>query len=91
MHCWHCQYSSLEAFLRHDVCPQCGRDTRVCLNCTFYDPSAAGACREMSAERVIDKEKANFCDWFRPGSRQSHAKGSREAAERLFAKKGGSE
>jgi hypothetical protein len=35
-----------------------------CLNCTFYDPSAYNGCREPQAERVLDKVKGNFCDFF---------------------------
>lgn len=34
------------------------------MNCAFYELSSAGACREPSAERVVDKEKANFCEFF---------------------------
>ena len=37
---------------------------KCCLNCTFHDPSSYNECREPSAERVVDKEAANFCDYF---------------------------
>ncbi len=49
---------------RGDVCPHCGSDLKVCLNCRFYDPTAYNECREPSAERVVEKERANFCEYF---------------------------
>jgi hypothetical protein len=33
--------------------------------CEFYDTSVAKSCREPVAEEVTDKERANFCDYFR--------------------------
>ena len=36
--------------------------------CQFYDQKAYNECRETSADRVQDKEKANFCDYFKIGS-----------------------
>lgn len=50
---------------RGESCPKCRRDVRVCKNCTFYDLSAYNYCREPQAERVVDKEKGNFCDYFK--------------------------
>ena len=51
---------------RSDVCPHCGADVRVCRNCQFYEPTAYNECREPVADRVKDKERANFCSEFRP-------------------------
>jgi hypothetical protein len=34
------------------------------LNCTHYDPRAYNGCREPHAERVLDKDRSNFCDFF---------------------------
>ncbi|RME57794.1 MAG: hypothetical protein D6780_07790 [Candidatus Dadabacteria bacterium] len=53
-----------EKVYRADTCAQCGADLRCCLNCKFYEPSAYNQCREPQAERVVDKERANFCDFF---------------------------
>ncbi len=50
---------------RRDTCPHCGSDLHSCLNCEFYDEGAYNQCRETEAERVTDKEKSNFCDYFR--------------------------
>lgn len=78
---------------RHDTCPNCDRDLRCCRQCKFYDQSAYNECREVSAERIVDKERANFCDFFVPkGSKEisgSHnrAREAKEALEALFKKK----
>jgi hypothetical protein len=49
-----------------DCCESCGADLHICKNCRFYDPAAYNECRESSAERVTDSERANRCDWFSP-------------------------
>ncbi|MDW7709768.1 MAG: hypothetical protein SCH98_04775 [Deferrisomatales bacterium] len=51
---------------RRDTCPGCGADLHACVQCTFYAPGHYNNCREPQAERVLDPEKANFCDYFRP-------------------------
>lgn len=58
---------------RTEPCPGCGADLHVCLNCRFYDPSAPNACAEPNAERVLDKTKANFCDYFEFAKREAGA------------------
>ncbi|MFP6625840.1 MAG: hypothetical protein VCA74_02105 [Deltaproteobacteria bacterium] len=45
-------------------CSRCGVALRCCRNCEFYQPSAYNECAEPVAERVVDKELANFCDYF---------------------------
>jgi hypothetical protein len=76
---------------RRDTCPGCGADLRCCLNCTFYDPQYANACREPNAELVVDKEAANFCEFFafreRQAQPQSAAADARARLEALFRKK----
>jgi len=49
---------------RSDTCPGCGHDLRCCKQCKFYDPHAYNACREVSADRIVDKDRANFCDYY---------------------------
>ena len=55
----------LEKVSRRDECPRCGTDLRVCLNCAFYAESKANACVEPQAEPVKEKDRANYCDFFR--------------------------
>jgi hypothetical protein len=49
---------------RSETCPHCGADLHVCLNCCFYNPGAYNECREPQAERVVEKKRSNFCDFF---------------------------
>ena len=65
--CFHCRRTlALESKIsRQDQCPHCGSDLHCCLNCEFYDEHAHNRCREPQAEYVSDREKANFCDFFR--------------------------
>lgn len=76
---------------RQDTCLRCGSHTRACLNCANYDTSRYNECMEPVADRVVDKEKGNFCDYFKPGDRGAKASNARDqarlAAEALFKKK----
>jgi len=49
---------------RTDTCLYCNSDLHCCLNCRFYDSGSHNKCRESQAERVVDKENSNFCDYF---------------------------
>ena len=78
---------------RNDACPSCGADLRCCRNCRFYDGAVYNACRETQAERVLDKERSNFCDFFRfrdaaaaAERRPDPPSTAREAIEELFRK-----
>lgn len=52
---------------RSSRCPRCGSDLRCCLNCRFHDISSYNDCAEPMAERVLEKDRANFCDYFASG------------------------
>lgn len=54
---------------RDTECQNCSRPLKVCLNCTFYERGAQWDCREPLAEPVQEKDRANFCDYFRPGGK----------------------
>ena len=73
-----------------DACDRCRADLHVCLNCAHYDPTAYNDCREPNAERILDQDRANRCDYFRPGARPRAAGDGREEAmadlEDLFKK-----
>ena len=68
MNCFHCgrQLELTQRVAFREVCPGCGRSLHVCLNCDFYDPTFNNQCREPQAERVVDKDRANFCEYFSP-------------------------
>ena len=96
--CFHCQAEltellSLGSISRQESCPQCSRDVRVCKNCRFFDARAYNECSESQADRVVEKEKANFCDYFElritqgSGDAQSSERENQlAAAEALFKK-----
>lgn len=89
--CWNCGAGLTPLdYGRQDSCPQCGKDTRVCKNCGFYDGNFNNECQENQADRVVDKEKANFCDYFKPGSGPGGQAATRDAlkaaADALFKK-----
>jgi len=67
--CWSCG-SSLTGvpmpISRISECLSCRRKLHVCLMCEFHDPLVAQACREPIADKVADKQWANFCDYFNP-------------------------
>ena len=64
----------LEKVSRRDECPKCGSDLRICLNCAFYAESKSNACEEPQAEIVKEKDRANYCDFFR--FKETAARGS---------------
>lgn len=69
MQCWKCGEhlkNLLLPFSRYEECSICKADLHVCLSCRSYDPATADGCREDRADFVLDKDKANFCDFFRP-------------------------
>jgi hypothetical protein len=65
---------------RRTPCPECDADLHACIDCKFYDPSAAHECREPHAEHYVDKESANACDLFQLGDGASRRRGSSRAA-----------
>jgi len=77
---------------RNDNCPKCNNSLRCCRQCKFFDPHSYNECREVSAERVVDKDRANFCDYFvfRGSSqkRVNKTQDARNALEALFRKSG---
>ena len=81
---------------RQDTCPHCNNDLHCCKQCHHYDIGAYNGCKEVMAERVVDKERANFCDYFvKKGSsgikkgnfRRNKKNEAMDALEALFKKK----
>ena len=78
-----------EKVFRNDECPHCSAPLRTCKMCEHYNPQSYNECKEPVAERVIDKEKANFCNFFRINHTQSHQDSNANhlaAAAALFEK-----
>jgi hypothetical protein len=69
LQCYRCGASLAELPLplgRLDECPSCAVYVHCCRMCVFYDPRVPKKCREDDAEEVREKERANFCDYFKP-------------------------
>jgi hypothetical protein len=66
--CWKCGASLADLtlpLLRLEECRKCGAELHVCKLCEWYSIGVAKQCREPIAEEVKDKERANFCDYFK--------------------------
>ena len=69
LRCWSCGQPLAGVplpFGRRAECPHCEVSLHCCRQCEFYDRAVSKACRETSADEVVDKEQGNFCDFFRP-------------------------
>ncbi len=53
---------------RSEECHKCFANIRCCMMCSFYDTNAYNECREPMADRILEKEKANFCDYYQFGN-----------------------
>jgi len=92
LYCWQCGTALPDVPLpvsRRESCPSCDADLHVCRQCEFYDTSAAKDCREPVADEVVDKERANACDYFRPrfgvmGTENDEAAAARAKLSALF-------
>ncbi|HMN68750.1 MAG TPA: hypothetical protein PKC28_09465 [Bdellovibrionales bacterium] len=92
--CFHCgaELEFSERVPLRAECDKCRSDAHVCKNCQFYDPKVYNECREPQAEVVMDKERANRCEYFQPGAGAGSTSAPSKndllaAAEALFKKK----
>lgn len=75
---------------RQDQCPDCSADLHVCAMCVYFDRNVPRQCREDGAEDVTEKERSNFCDWFKPSetafdpARKESADAAQDALAALF-------
>jgi len=78
-------------FSRKSLCPSCGGDLHICLNCKFYSESSHNKCSEPKAEFQRTRDKANFCDYFvfneaAPSSPRMEKEDALKKLEDLFKK-----
>jgi len=75
---------------RRDQCPECSADLHVCRMCVYFDKAVPRQCCEDGAEDVTDKDRPNFCDWFKPSdkafnpSENADAVAAKDALAALF-------
>jgi hypothetical protein len=88
--CWKClkllSFTAGDSISRREECPFCSSDLRCCKACEFYSKTSYNECAEPMAERIIEKEKANYCDFFRLGTKdpQEKTKSALDLAKALF-------
>ena len=72
---------------RRDQCPDCTADLHVCKMCIYFDALVPRKCREDGAEDVTEKDRPNFCDWFKPSDRafDPNRKNEEDAAKDALA------
>jgi hypothetical protein len=96
--CWRCGTQLTEDLLpvrRAEVCMVCNADLHVCKMCGFFNPSLADACAETIATAVSNKERSNYCEYFKPslhaykGGADSAAARARNELEELFGEQAG--
>ena len=69
--CYKCskpiEYEVNRRIPREEECPHCFEYLHCCKMCIFYKKSSYNECLEPVSQRIIDKEKNNFCDFFKIG------------------------
>ena len=75
---------------RSSTCVHCKKDLKICYNCRFHSLGAHMDCLESIAEPVRDKDRSNFCDYFRfkdstvKSSSRDQGKRAKEDFQKLF-------
>lgn len=91
--CYNCAVG-LNIDIRHSIarseeCHKCYSNIRCCRMCVHYDTTAYNECREPTADRILEKEKSNFCDHYKIGTGDTYKdlkSDLKSAAEDLFKK-----
>ena len=79
LECWSCAASLDDLprpITRHMNCPECFEDLHCCRMCRNYVPDGSITCTDDRADPPVNKENANFCDFFRPTN--AYRQGSKE-------------
>jgi hypothetical protein len=95
--CWRCGTavkSNQLPITRLEQCLHCHADLHVCRLCRSWNPRYTSKCSHDHAEPPLDRERANFCQYFRPAQsafRNAGAPASETARTDLEALFGNSE
>jgi len=89
--CANCGSKYAPPVYRTTLCQECGKELKTCRNCRHFSPGEAHDCHETVSEPVLDKDRANFCDWFSPAADAGSGKdtgdgnnNARQAFDKLF-------
>lgn len=86
--CWHCgrNLDDIPRPIRPSMrCPGCRMDLHTCRMCRHYNTRYIGDCAHDKADKVLDKQQANYCTYFTPRP-DAHSPQENEAAEDAKAK-----
>lgn len=67
--CWNCGASLNDIprpISRHANCSKCFEVLHCCRMCRWYAPGRPGDCDHDRADPPVEKENANFCEFFSP-------------------------
>lgn len=70
--CWNCGESLDKVprpITRHMYCPDCHEVLHCCRMCKWYAPGRPSDCDHDRADPPVEKESANFCEYFVPRPR----------------------
>lgn len=85
MKCWKCgSQFNIENVTRSTECPSCKVDLHCCKACKFYSPGNHYDCKETIDELIVDKERSNFCDFFKYNQDISSSNNKSQAAKDAF-------
>lgn len=86
--CYFCETEIIPPVYRSSECPKCKKDLKICLNCQFYSKNSHWECRESINEDVREKDKSNYCDFFKISDKVANkdvtSTDSLEAFNKLF-------
>jgi hypothetical protein len=69
--CWRCGHAVRTDQLpitRLEYCHHCHADLHACRLCRSWNPRYTSKCSNDHAEPPLDRERANFCQYFRPAA-----------------------
>lgn len=84
--CWNCGESLQDVprpISRHATCSHCFNELHCCRLCRHFDAKRNMQCFEERADPPLQKENANFCDFFSPRANafQAQTRSRSEAAK----------
>ena len=83
MQCWKCGMelkNLLLPFSRYEECINCNADLHACIACKNFNLSVSNGCNEEQADLIVEKEKANFCEYFYANTAAYQKQNNTEAA-----------
>ena len=95
--CWNCgeNLAALpQPISRHNQCPKCFEELHCCRLCIHFDPQNASRCLDDRAEPPMQKENANFCEYWHGNNnafKPTHQTSGGEAKAKLNALFGNSD